>query len=117
VRALVAPLTDSRDATEAALGVRIELLSGAWLRLKRKIKEQWGRLTEGDVRQFEGHAWQPVGKLKDRYGLARDEAEPEAREFRKGTGWDQQSRDQALSGVGLLYDLGSQELDVTGPER
>jgi len=61
---------------------------GAWLQIKGKIKEQWGKLTDDDLRQIEARAEQLAGKLQERYGLAREEAERQAKEFRKRMNWN-----------------------------
>jgi len=63
---------------------------GVWHQIRGKAKEQWGKLTEDDLKQLEGHAEQLAGKLQERYGLARDEAERQAKEFRKRMNWDQE---------------------------
>ena len=61
--------------------------AGAWHQIKGKVKEQWGKLTDDDLKQLEGHAEQLAGKLQERYGLAREEAERQAKEFRKRLDW------------------------------
>ena len=62
-------------------------VAGAWHQIKGKAKEQWGKLTDDDLKQLEGHAEQLAGKLQERYGLAREEAERQAKEFRKRLNW------------------------------
>jgi uncharacterized protein YjbJ (UPF0337 family) len=39
------------------------------------VKEQWGKLTDDDLDQIAGRSEQLVGKLQERYGLAREEAQ------------------------------------------
>jgi uncharacterized protein YjbJ (UPF0337 family) len=63
-------------------------VTGAWHQLKGKVKEQWGKLTDDDLRQLEGHAEQLAGKLQERYGLAREEAERQAKQFRSSNNWN-----------------------------
>jgi len=54
-----------------------------------KVKEQWGKLTDDDLKQLEGHAEQlAAGKLQERYGWAHEEAERQAKEFRKWMNWN-----------------------------
>jgi len=65
-------------------------VTGVWHQIKGSARAQWGKLTEDDLKQLEGHAEQLAGKLQERYGLARDEAERQAREFRKRMNWDQE---------------------------
>ena len=64
-----------------------EQLAGAWHQVKGKVKAQWGKLTESDLRQLEGHAEQLVGKLQERYGMIREEAERQVKEFRSRVNW------------------------------
>jgi uncharacterized protein YjbJ (UPF0337 family) len=62
-------------------------MTGNWHQLKGHVKEQWGKLTDDDLKQLEGKGEQLAGKLQERYGLARDEAERQAKEFRKRHNW------------------------------
>jgi uncharacterized protein YjbJ (UPF0337 family) len=62
--------------------------AGTWHQLKGKVKERWGKLTDNDLLQLEGHGEQLAGKLQERYGLAREEAERQATEFRARIGWN-----------------------------
>jgi uncharacterized protein YjbJ (UPF0337 family) len=52
-------------------------LEGQWHVLKGKIREKWGRLTDNDLTQLEGHSEQLVGKVQELYGLDREAAEKE----------------------------------------
>jgi uncharacterized protein YjbJ (UPF0337 family) len=45
--------------------------------VKGKLKEQWGKLT-----MLEGSSQKLIGKVQERYGIAREEAERQVREFR-----------------------------------
>ncbi len=60
---------------------------GAWHQIRGSLKEQWGKLTEDDLKQLEGHAERLAGKLQERYGLAREEAERHMKEFQKRMNW------------------------------
>lgn len=50
---------------------------GNWKQLKGKVKEQWGKLTDDDMTVVEGKRDQLVGKIQERYGYAKDQAEKE----------------------------------------
>ena len=63
-------------------------MAGNWKQVKGKIKEQWGKLTDDEVDQLEGKSDQLAGKLQERYGIARDEAERQAKEFRSSNNWN-----------------------------
>ena len=60
---------------------------GTWHQIKGKMKEKWGKLTDDDLTQIEGKSEQLAGRLQERYGLARDEAERQAKEFRTRHNW------------------------------
>jgi uncharacterized protein YjbJ (UPF0337 family) len=42
------------------------------------VKEQWGRLTDDDLT---GKQDQVVGRVQERYGIAKDEAERQVKEW------------------------------------
>lgn len=48
---------------------------GNWLQLKGKIKEQWGKLTDDDLDVIAGKREQLMGKIQERHGITRDEAD------------------------------------------
>jgi uncharacterized protein YjbJ (UPF0337 family) len=54
-----------------------DTLKGQWNQLKGSLKQQWGRLTDDDIAQLDGTKDKIIGKLQERYGIARDEAERE----------------------------------------
>ena len=54
---------------------------GKWKQFKGKVKEQWGKLTDDDLQMVEGKQDQLIGRLQERYGIARDEAERQIRDF------------------------------------
>jgi uncharacterized protein YjbJ (UPF0337 family) len=63
-----------------------DTLKGKWHQFKGEAKVRWGKLTDDDLDQVEGHTEKLVGLLQERYGYARDHAEREVRDFE-----DQQS--------------------------
>lgn len=52
-----------------------DILQGKWQQLKGEARIKWGKLTDDDLDQIEGQREKLVGKLRERYGLARDRAE------------------------------------------
>lgn len=50
---------------------------GNWKQLKGKFKEKWGKLTDDDMTVVEGKRDQLVGKIQERYGYGKDQAEKE----------------------------------------
>jgi uncharacterized protein YjbJ (UPF0337 family) len=50
-------------------------IEGKWKQLKGEAKRQWGKLTDDDLDVIEGNRDKLVGKIQERYGVAKDEAE------------------------------------------
>jgi uncharacterized protein YjbJ (UPF0337 family) len=46
-----------------------------WKQITGKVKEQWGKLTEDDLTVINGKQDQLVGRVQERYRIAKDEAE------------------------------------------
>ena len=55
--------------------------AGQWKQLKGKVKEQWGKLTDDDLTVLEGDLDQLTGRVQERYGIAKEEAERQVRDF------------------------------------
>jgi uncharacterized protein YjbJ (UPF0337 family) len=58
-------------------------IAGQWKQLSGKIKAQWGKLTDDDLRQAEGNSEYLAGKIQERYGVAKDEADKQVKEFQR----------------------------------
>lgn len=50
-------------------------VEGNWKQIKGRALSQWGKLTDDDVDVVQGRRDQLVGKIQERYGIARDDAE------------------------------------------
>lgn len=57
------------------------VIKGNWQQTKGKIKEQWGKLTDDDLVRIAGERDQLLGKLQERYGMARNEVEEQLIKF------------------------------------
>jgi uncharacterized protein YjbJ (UPF0337 family) len=55
--------------------------AGNWKTLKGHVKEKWGKLTDDDLTQIEGKRDQLVGRIQQRYGIAKDEADRQIRDW------------------------------------
>jgi uncharacterized protein YjbJ (UPF0337 family) len=62
--------------------------AGMWEQLKGRVRQQWGKLTDQDLAQLQGHVEELAGKIQPRYGLAKEEAERQAKEFRSRNNWN-----------------------------
>jgi uncharacterized protein YjbJ (UPF0337 family) len=50
-------------------------IEGNWKIFKGKVQEQWGKLTDDDLDMVAGEREQLAGRIQERYGIARDEAD------------------------------------------
>lgn len=50
-------------------------VEGKWNELKGEVKEKWGKLTDDDLDVIAGKRDKLVGKLQQRYGITKEEAE------------------------------------------
>jgi uncharacterized protein YjbJ (UPF0337 family) len=58
-------------------------VEGKWKQASGKVKEKWGKLTDDDLQTIAGKRDQLVGRIQERYGIARDVAEKQVEEFSK----------------------------------
>jgi len=63
-------------------------LEGNWKQFKGAAREQWGKLTDSDWETVAGKKDQLVGRIQERYGIGRDEAQKQADD------WARTMRDQ-----------------------
>lgn len=56
-------------------------IEGNWKQVKGKFKERWGRITDDQLDVIAGKREQLVGVVQESYGIARDEAENQVREW------------------------------------
>jgi len=58
-----------------------DTVEGNWKQLKGKVKEQWGKLTDDDFDVIAGKRDQLVGRIQERHGISRDEAEKQVKDW------------------------------------
>jgi uncharacterized protein YjbJ (UPF0337 family) len=58
-------------------------IEGKWDQVKGKAQKQWGKLTDDDFAIAKGNRDEFVGRVKERYGVAREEAEKQVDAFLK----------------------------------
>ena len=56
-------------------------VEGNWKQAKGKVKEKWGNLTDDDLTAIRGRRDQLIGRIQERYGIAKQEAEKQVDEF------------------------------------
>jgi uncharacterized protein YjbJ (UPF0337 family) len=57
------------------------LLKAQWKKMRGKIKEQWGDLTDDDLDKVDGQLDQLIGVIQEKYELTRAKAESEVTQF------------------------------------
>jgi uncharacterized protein YjbJ (UPF0337 family) len=60
-----------------------DMIKGQWKQLKGQVKEHWGRLTDDDLTTIEGQRDNLVGRIQERYGLAKEKAAEQVEEFER----------------------------------
>lgn len=58
-------------------------ISGTWTVLKGKIQAKWGKLTSDDLDVIEGDRKQIAGRIQQRYGYTKEQAQQHLDEWRK----------------------------------
>jgi uncharacterized protein YjbJ (UPF0337 family) len=56
-------------------------VKGQWKQIAGKAKAKWGKLTDDDLKVAEGNSEYLAGKIQERYGVARDEAKKQVKDF------------------------------------
>jgi uncharacterized protein YjbJ (UPF0337 family) len=56
-------------------------IEGNWKQMTGKAREKWGKLTDSDFETIAGKKDQLAGRIQERYGIAKDEAERQADEW------------------------------------
>jgi uncharacterized protein YjbJ (UPF0337 family) len=59
-----------------------DTVKGKWKELKGSVKERWGRLTDNDLDVIDGEHDQLIGKIQQRYGIAREAAQKQVDEWK-----------------------------------
>ena len=60
-----------------------DIIQGKWKQLKGTLKAKWGKLTDDALDRLDGNQQYLSGKLQERYGWAKDQADREISEFQK----------------------------------
>src|SRR5690606_13277739 len=56
-------------------------IKGKWKQAKGQAQQKWGQLTDDDLDQVAGQREELVGKVQERYGIARAAAEAQVSDF------------------------------------
>lgn len=69
-----------------------DMVKGNWKQVKGRIKETWGDLTDDKLESMGGSRDRLVGGIQEQYGISRDEAERQMRDFERRYDEDEQNR-------------------------
>lgn len=58
-------------------------IKGQWQRYRGQVKEQWGHLTDDELEVIAGNRNKLVGKIQEKHGLSKEEAERQLEEWQK----------------------------------
>jgi len=62
-------------------------VAGSWKQLEGKVKAKWGLLTDDDLMTIKGSRELLVGRIQERYGIAKDEARKQIDEYFTSQGY------------------------------
>lgn len=66
-------------------------IQGNWKQFKGSAKKQWGNLTDDELDRIAGERDQLAGRIQERYGISRDEAD------RQISDWEGRQREMGAS--------------------
>jgi uncharacterized protein YjbJ (UPF0337 family) len=69
--AVARPGVQQRESTS----MNWDRIEGNWKQFTGKAKQQWGKLTDDDLTVVQGRRTELIGKIQERYGVAKDDAE------------------------------------------
>jgi uncharacterized protein YjbJ (UPF0337 family) len=58
-------------------------IKGKWHEMKGSVRAKWADLTDDDIEEMDGNREKMVGKIQQKYGVAKDEAEKQVDDWSK----------------------------------
>jgi uncharacterized protein YjbJ (UPF0337 family) len=58
-------------------------VEGKWKQMKGEAKARWGKLTDDDLDMVAGQRDKLVGRVQERYGIAKDQAQRQVEDWNK----------------------------------
>ncbi len=59
-----------------------DVIEGKWKQFSGEVQAQWGKLTDDDLDVIAGNKDKLVGKLQERYGWSKKEAESKVEQWK-----------------------------------
>lgn len=63
--------------------VNEDIFKGKWKQIKGEAQKKWGKLTDDDLDQIDGDREIFLGRLQEKYGVAREESEDMLNKFER----------------------------------
>jgi len=67
-----------------------DIVKGNWKQFRGRVKEQWGNLNDDDLDRISGKRDQLIGRLQEKYGISKNEANSRIAE------WEHEYRDDPI---------------------
>jgi len=71
----------AKNSDEKTHSMHVQKLSGQWKQYSGAAKIAWGKLTQDQLLQTEGHYQKLVGLVEEKYAVSRIEADKQVRAF------------------------------------
>jgi uncharacterized protein YjbJ (UPF0337 family) len=76
-----AAVIDDRNHCNRRHQMNWDTIEGKWKQMTGEVKAQWGKLTNDDMDVIAGNKDKLVGKIQERYGYSKEEAEREVNQW------------------------------------
>ena len=74
-RTLILAAAIAAAITLPAMAISWDQVSGDWKQFEGKVQKEWGKLTNDDLEQAKGDRTILAGKIQERYGITKEEAD------------------------------------------
>ncbi len=68
---------------KGAIDMNWDQIAGKWKQFKGDARTRWGKLTDDDLDVIEGNREKLVGKVQEKYGVKKEEADRQVNEFQE----------------------------------
>ena len=75
-------------------------IEGKWKQMKGTARQKWAKLTDDDLEFIAGNREHFAGRLQERYGIAKEEAERQLDEWQKTVSEPKGASESKASGSG-----------------
>jgi uncharacterized protein YjbJ (UPF0337 family) len=83
VQIIALQLTPKLEWFRQEANMNWDVIEGKWKQFKGGVKVRWGKFTDDDLDQIQGQREKLIGKVQERYGHNRAEAEKQVEEWQK----------------------------------